>query len=75
MSQLNADACYVFTDTETTDTATLAFGGTFDAYTGVTTNTTGHVTGHEVTTFTLPANPNVNTKKCIGHQKMNKTTK
>ena len=50
-----------FTDTETTDTATLAFGGTFDAYTGVTTNTTGHVTGHEVTTFTLPANPNVNT--------------
>jgi|11BtaG_2_1085332.scaffolds.fasta_scaffold00835_17 hypothetical protein len=50
-----------FTDTETTDSATLAFGGTFDAYTGVTTNTTGHVTGHELTTFTLPANPNVNT--------------
>lgn len=50
-----------FTDTETTDTATLAFGGTFDAYTDVTTNSTGHVTGHEVTTFTLPANPNVNT--------------
>ena len=34
---------------------------TFDAYTDVTTNSTGHVTGHEVTTFTLPANPNVNT--------------
>lgn len=50
-----------FTDTETTDAATLAFGGTFDAYTDVTTNSTGHVTGHEVTTFTLPANPNVNT--------------
>lgn len=48
-------------DTETTDTATLSFGGTFDAYTDVTTNATGHVTGHEVTTFTLPANPNTNT--------------
>ena len=50
-----------FSDTATTDTATLSFGGTFDAYTDVTTNSTGHVTGHEVTTFTLPANPNVNT--------------
>ena len=50
-----------FSDTETTDAATLSFGGTFDAYTDVTTNSTGHVTGHEVTTFTLPANPNVNT--------------
>ncbi len=48
-------------DTETTDTASLSFGGTFDAYTDVTTNATGHVTGHEVTTFTLPANPNTNT--------------
>ena len=47
-------------DTGTTDTATLSFGGTFDAYTDVTTNATGHVTGHEVTTFTLPANPNTN---------------
>lgn len=50
-----------FTNTGTTGTATLAFGGTFDAYTGVTTNGSGHVTGHEVTTFTLPANPNTNT--------------
>ena len=50
-----------FSDTETTDAATLSFGGTFDAYTDVTTNSTGHVIGHEVTTFTLPANPNVNT--------------
>ena len=49
------------TDTGTTDTSTLTFGGTFDAYTDVTTNATGHVSGHEVTTFTLPANPNVNT--------------
>ena len=49
------------TDTESTDAATLTFGGTFDAYTDVTTNATGHVTDHEITTFTLPANPNVNT--------------
>ncbi len=48
-------------DTGTTDAATLSFGGTFDAYTDVTTNGTGHVTGHEITTFTLPANPNTNT--------------
>jgi len=50
-----------FTDTATATTGTLSFGGTFDAYTDVTTNATGHVTGHEVTTFTLPSNPNVNT--------------
>ena len=49
------------TDTETTDATTLTFGGTFDAYTDVTTNATGHVTGHNVKTFTMPANPNVNT--------------
>ena len=48
-------------DTESTDAATLSFGGTFDAYTDVTTNATGHVTGHEIKTFTLPANPNTNT--------------
>ena len=46
------------TDTESTASATLAFGGTFDAYTDVTTNATGHVSGHEITTFTLPANVN-----------------
>ncbi len=49
------------TDTPSTAASTLTFGGTFDAYTDVTTNATGHVSGHEVTTFTLPANPNVNT--------------
>jgi len=48
------------TDTPSTDAATLTFGGTFDAYTDVTTNATGHVSGHEITTFTLPANPNTN---------------
>jgi hypothetical protein len=53
-------------DTGTTGAATLSFGGTFDAYTSVTSNTTGHVTGHEVTTFTLPANPNTNTTYQLG---------
>ena len=53
-------------DTGTTGAATLSFGGTFDAYTDVTTNATGHVTGHEVTTFTLPANPNTNTTYQLG---------
>ena len=48
-------------DTGTTDTASLSFGGTFQAYTDVVSNATGHVTGHEVTTFTLPSNPNTNT--------------
>ena len=47
-------------DTETTASSTLSFGGTFAVYTDVTTNATGHVTGHEVTTFTMPANPNTN---------------
>jgi len=46
-----------FSDSQTTDTATLTFGGTFQAYTDVTSNSTGHVTGHELTTFTLPAAP------------------
>ena len=53
-------------DTASAASASLSFGGTFDAYTDVTTNSTGHVTGHEVTTFTLPANPNVNTTYTLG---------
>ena len=46
-----------FSDSQTTATSTLTFGGTFQAYTDVTSNSTGHVTGHELTTFTLPAAP------------------
>ena len=46
-----------FSDAQTTASATLTFGGTFDAYTDVTSNSTGHVIGHELTTFTLPAAP------------------
>ena len=53
-------------NTGATGAATLSCGGTFNAYTDVTTNATGHVTGHEVTTFTLPANPNTNTTYQLG---------
>jgi hypothetical protein len=53
-------------NTASADSATLSFGGTFKAYTDVTTNATGHVTGHEETTFTLPANPNTNTTYQLG---------
>jgi len=45
--------------TDTTSTATPAFGGTFDAVTGVTTNAQGHVTTIEVSTVTIPASDNV----------------
>ena len=33
----------------------MTYGGTFTAYTDVTTNATGHVTDVEETTFTMPA--------------------
>jgi hypothetical protein len=55
---INHDAT---TRTDGATAETLAFGGTFTAYTDVTTNATGHVTDIEETTFTMPANPNVNT--------------
>ena len=43
-----------FTDTETTSSETLTSADTFTAYTSVTTNATGHVTGHNLKTYTLP---------------------
>ena len=49
-------------DTSRTDTASAdapAFGGTFEAVTGVTTNAQGHVTGIDVSTVTIPASDNV----------------
>jgi len=53
-------------NTGSTDSDTLAFGGSFVAYTDVSTNATGHVTGHQETTFTLPANPNTDTTYTLG---------
>ena len=43
------------TRTDTTTVETLTYGGTFTAYTDVTTNATGHITDVEETTFTMPA--------------------
>ena len=43
------------TDTASTDAP--SFGGTFDAVTSVTSNTTGHVTAIDVSTVTIPSNP------------------
>ncbi len=42
------------TRTNSTTAETLTYGGTFTAYTDVTTNATGHVTDVEETTFTMP---------------------
>lgn len=49
------------TRTDTTSTDTPAYGGTFDAVTGVTTNAQGHVTAIDVSTVTIPASDNTDT--------------
>ena len=46
------------TRTDTTSTDAPAYGGTFDAVTGVTTNAQGHVTAIDVSTVTIPASDN-----------------
>ena len=43
------------TRTDSATAETLTYGGTFTAYTNVTTNATGHVTDIEETVFTMPA--------------------
>jgi len=43
--------------TDTTSTDAPAFGGTFEAVTSVSTNSTGHVTGIDVSTITIPTDP------------------
>lgn len=47
--------------TDTTSTDAPAYGGTFEAVTGVTTNAQGHVTAIDVSTVTIPASDNTNT--------------
>jgi hypothetical protein len=44
------------TRTDTTSTDAPAYGGTFEAVTGVTTNAQGHITAIDVSTVTIPAN-------------------
>ena len=46
---------------DTTSTDSPGFGATFSAVQSVTTNATGHVTAIDVSTVTLPSNPNTNT--------------
>lgn len=41
----------------TTASSTLAYNGTFTAISSVSSNATGHVTGTNLTTYTLPAGP------------------
>jgi len=45
--------------TDTTSTDSPAFGGSFEAVTSVTTNTTGHITAIDVSTVTIPASPTI----------------
>jgi hypothetical protein len=47
--------------TDTANTASPAFGGTFTAVDSVTTNSTGHLTALNLKTVTLPSNPDTNT--------------
>jgi hypothetical protein len=47
------------TRTDTTSTDAPAYGGTFEAVTGVTTNAQGHITAIDVSTITIPASDNV----------------
>ena len=49
------------TRTDTNSTDTPAYGGTFEAVTGVTTNAQGHVTAIDVSTVTIPASDNTDT--------------
>jgi len=43
------------TNTPATDSATLSFGGTFDAITGVTVSAQGHLTAQNTRTYTMPS--------------------
>ena len=47
-------------------TKTLAFGGTLKVPTKVTYDDQGHITGIQEATFTMPANPNIDTKNTVG---------
>jgi len=49
------------TRTDTTSTATPAYGGTFTVIDTLTTNARGHVTAANVKTVTIPASDNTNT--------------
>ena len=50
------------TQTDTANTAAPEYGGTFTTVDSVTRDTTGHVTGINVKTVTIPASDNTNTQ-------------
>lgn len=54
------------TRSNSTSTGTLGFGGSFPVLDSVTTDTYGRVTAVNTKTFTLPANPNTDTKNTAG---------
>ena len=62
------------TRTDGSTAETLAYGGTFTAYTDVTTNATGHVTDIEETVFTMPASDNTTYSLEIGQDGDNGAT-
>ena len=47
-------------------TKTLAFNGTLKVPTKVTYDAQGHITGIQEATFTMPVNPNIDTKNTVG---------
>ena len=49
------------TRSDTSSTDAPGYGGTFEAVTSVTTNATGHVTGIDISTVTLPSTDDTNT--------------
>ena len=53
------------TRTDTDDTGSVGFGGSFDVIDSVTTNGTGHVTAVNVKSISIPANPNTDNNKFL----------
>lgn len=62
------------TRTDGSTAETLTYGGTFTAYTDVTTNATGHVTDIEETVFTMPASDDTTYSLEIGQDGNNGAT-
>ena len=62
------------TRTDSTTAETLTYGGTFTAYTDVTTNATGHITDAEETTFTMPASDDTTYDISVGAGGANSST-
>lgn len=55
------------TRSDTTSSDAPGYGGTFEAVTGVTTNTHGHVTAIDVSTVTIPASDNTDVNVTVAN--------